>query len=75
MLLGLEGLENRVMPDLVHKLIRPFGAEVFTALQIASRGRFGFHFGTIVVAGFSAESELMSRHWATRYPPRVEVGG
>jgi hypothetical protein len=60
MLLGLEGLESRVMPDLVHRLIR-FKAEVLSRLQIASRGRFGFHFGTIVVANSLAESELMRR--------------
>ena len=61
MLLGLEGLESRVMPDLVHRLIRFFWTEVLSLLQIASRGRFGFRFGTIVLAGFSAECELMSR--------------
>jgi hypothetical protein len=64
MLLGLEGLESRVMPDLVHRLIR-FKAEVLSRLQIASRGRFGFHFGTIVVANSLAESELMRRDTAT----------
>ena len=47
------------MPDLVHRLIR-FSTEVFSRLQIASRGCLEFHFGTIVVANWLAESELMS---------------
>ena len=52
------------MPDLVHRLIR-FSTEVFSRLQIASRGCLEFHFGTIVVANWLAESELMSRDTAT----------
>ena len=60
------------MPDLVHRLIR-FSTEVFSRLQIASRGCLEFHFGTIVVANWLAESELMSRDTAT--PTSSLVGG
>ena len=59
MLLGLEGDESRVMPDLVPRLIRASGG--LAAPSDCITRPFWVPFGTGVLATSAAEIHLMSR--------------
>ena len=63
MLPGLEGRESRVMPDLVHRLIR-LERRSFRDFRLHHAAVLSSNHGTIVVA-FWAESDLMRRDTAT----------
>ena len=64
MLPGLEGLGSRVMPDLVHRLIR-FERRSCRDFRLHHAAVLGSLVGTSVVACFVAEIQLMSRDTAT----------
>jgi hypothetical protein len=71
MLLGLESLGGRVMPDLVHRLIRLNGG--LAASSDCITRPFWFPLGSAVVTTSVAEIELMSRVMTTTTSRPVSI--